>query len=83
MAPRFAVLGALLILAAGCSDEKRNLKSNDLTTSPSTPRLTMKNLPADASTICIANVRKRDEILLKNAAADHEALDSAIEDVCQ
>jgi hypothetical protein len=83
MNPRFAVFGVLLILAAACSDEKKSAQTNSLTTSPNAPRLTMKNLPANASTVCIANIRKRDEVLLKNASADHSALDAAIEDVCQ
>jgi len=82
MNSRFVVLGATLALAVACSDEKPSQRSTDLT-SPKAPRLTLKNLPANASTICIANVRKRDEVLLKNAAANHDALDAAIDDVCQ
>jgi hypothetical protein len=83
MKPRFALLGALLILAAACTDDKRNRQSNAFTTSPKAPLLTMRNVPTNASTICIANVRKRDEVLAKNPAANHAALDAAIEDVCQ
>jgi hypothetical protein len=82
MNPRLAVLGVLLVLAAGCTDDKHNRLSNGLT-SPKAPRLSMKNLPPNASTVCIANIRKRDQVLLKNAAAKHDALDAAIEDVCQ
>ena len=83
MTARFVFLGALLVLAGACSDEKRDQQRNGLTTSPNAPRLSMKNLPPNASTICIANIRKRDEILLKNAAANHDALDAAIADVCE
>jgi hypothetical protein len=83
MNSRFVVFGALLVLAAACTDERRNRQSNGFTTSPKAPLLTMKNLPANASTICIANVRKRDQVLAKNPAANHAALDAAIEDVCQ
>jgi len=83
MNARFAALGVLIILAAACSDDKRNQPAAGLTTSPSAPRLTMKNLPSSASTICVANVRKRDDVLSKNPTADHDALDAAIDDVCQ
>ena len=84
MNPRFVVLGALLVLAAACTDDKKNRQArSSLITGPSKPALTLRNLPASSSTICVATVRKRDQLLAKNASAPHAALDATIDDVCQ
>jgi hypothetical protein len=83
MKPRFVVLGALLVLAAACTDDKKNRQHSSLITGPAKPTLTLRNLPANASTICVATVRKRDQLLAKNASAPHAALDATIDDVCQ
>jgi hypothetical protein len=50
--------------------------------------LTIRNLPSDAPTICVANVRKRDRLLAiaRPTAAntrDISALDNVIDDVCR
>ena len=83
MKPRFVVLSALLVLAAACTDDKKNRQRSSLITGPSKPTLTLRNLPAGASTICVATVRKRDQLLAKNSLAPHAALDATIDDVCQ
>ena len=84
MKPRFVVLGALLVLAAACTDDKKSrLQRSSLITGPSKPTLTLRNLPTGASTICVATVRKRDQLLAKNPTAPHAALDATIDDVCQ
>jgi hypothetical protein len=83
MKPRFVALGALLLLAAACTDDKKNRQRSSLITGPSKPALSLRNLPANASTICVASVRKRDQLLAKNPAAPHAALDATIDDVCQ
>ena len=83
MKPRFLALGALLVLAAACTDDKKNRQRPGLITGPSKPTLTLRNLPPSSSTICVATVRKRDQLLAKNASAPHAALDATIDDVCQ
>ena len=84
MKPRFVVLGALLVLAAACTDDKKNRQQrSSLLTGPSKPVLSLRNLPAGSSTICVASVRKRDQLLAKNPTALHAALDATIDDICQ
>jgi len=83
MKPRFVVLGALLVLAAACTDDKKNRQRSSLITGPSKPTLTLRNLPANSSTICVATVRRRDQLLAKNSSAPHAALDATIDDVCE
>jgi hypothetical protein len=83
MKPRLLALGALLVLAAACTDDKKNRQRSSLITGPSKPALTLRNLPANASTVCVATVRKRDQLLAKNASAPHAALDATIDDICQ
>jgi len=84
MKPRFVVLGALLVLAAACTDDKKNRQQrSSLITGPSKPMLTLRNLPVGSSTICVATVRKRDQLLAKSITAPHAALDATIDDVCQ
>ena len=84
MTSRFLLLGSLLVLAAACTDDKKhNQRSSGLITGPSKPTLTLRNLPAGSSTICVASVRKRDQLLAKNSSAPHAALDATIDDVCQ
>jgi len=82
--PLVAAIG-FLSLAAACKDE-RPMKSA-LITAPSKPALTMSTLPSDASTVCVASVRKRDQLLAKPhstpGAANLAALDAVIDDVCQ
>ena len=83
MNPRLVVLGALLMLAAACTDETKNRQRSSLMTGPSKPALTLRNLPPGSSTICVATVRKRDPLRAQNAAAPHAALDATIDDVCE
>jgi hypothetical protein len=74
-----------LICLAACTDDHPT-KSSSLITAPSKPALTMSNLPSDASTICVASVRKRDALLAKPGIApvtDVSALNAVIDDVCQ
>jgi hypothetical protein len=81
MNARLLAFGALLVLASACTDEKR--KPVGLITGPSRPSLTLRNLPANSSTICVATVRKRDQLLAKHPSANHASLDATIDDVCQ
>lgn len=80
-----AGLAALFCLASACRDD-RPLKSS-LVTAPPQPAITMRNLPKTASTICVANVRQRDQLLAKAQTVATSrtvaALDAVIEDVCQ
>ena len=82
MKARLSVVGALLVLATACTDE-RPARHSSLVTAPGGPALTLKTLPANASTVCVASVRKRDQLLAKTPTASHAALDAAIEDICQ
>jgi hypothetical protein len=57
-------------------------------TAPERPALTMKTLPNDAPTICVANVRHRDRLLsithpTPANARDLSALNAVIDDVCR
>ena len=83
---RLAFAAATLCLATACKDERP--VSSTLTTAPQRPALTLRNLPADAPTICVANVRQRDRLLAiahRTAAItrDITALDDVIDDVCR
>jgi len=83
---RLAAAGVTVCLAAACRDD-RPIQAL-LTTAPPAPRLTIRNLPSDAPTICVANVRKRDRLLAiaRPTAAntrDISALDAVIDDVCR
>jgi hypothetical protein len=84
---RYPLVGvaAMMCLAAACSNDKP-MKSA-LVTAPPRPALTMSTLPHDASTICVASVRRRDQLLAKpqasTTATSRAALDAVIDDVCQ
>jgi hypothetical protein len=85
MRSKLAAGVGLLCLAAACTDDHAT-KSSSLVTAPSKPALTMSTLPNDASTVCVASVRQRDQLLAKPAAAsatDVSALNAVIDDVCQ
>ena len=79
-----ASTAAMLLLAAGCRDDQRQTTS--FVTAPPQPALTMRTLPKTASTICVANVRQRDQLLAKpqTAATSRSviALGAVIDDVC-
>jgi hypothetical protein len=83
---RFAIAStaAVLCLATGCRDDNR--QSPLLVTAAPQPTLTMRTLPTGASTICIANVRQRDQLLAQpqTAATSRQvtALGAVIDDVC-
>lgn len=83
---RFAIvsMAAMLLLVAGCQDDHR--QNTLLVTAPPPPPLTMRTLPSDASTICMANVRQRDQLSAKpqTAATSRKiiALGVVIDDVC-
>lgn len=83
MKSRLVALGGLLVLAASCTDDKPNRRWSTAITGPSKPALTLRNLPANSSTICVATVRKRDQLLAKKPTANHASLDATIDDVCQ
>lgn len=82
---RFAIAStaAVLCLAAGCRDQRQNPL---LDTAPPQPALTMRTLPRNASTICVANVRQRDQLLSQSQTAATTrtiaALGAVIDDVC-
>jgi len=83
---RFAIgaVAAMLCLAAACRDDHR--QNPLLATAPPQPALTLRTLPRNASTICVANVRQRDQLLAKpqTAATSRKiiALGAVIDDVC-
>ena len=82
---QLAAAAGLICLATACTDDHPATKSSSLT-APSKPALTMSNLPSDASTVCVATVRQRDQVIAKPAAggaADLDALNAVIDDVCQ
>jgi hypothetical protein len=82
---QLAAAVGLICLATACTDDHPN-KSSSLVTAPSKPALTMSNLPGDASTVCVASVRQRDQFLAKPGtagAANLDALNAVIDDVCQ
>jgi hypothetical protein len=83
---RVAIAGlAAMLCVAGCRNDQP-LRSG-LVTEPPLPSLTMRTLPKDASTICVASVRQRDALIAKpktkTAAQDRLALDVLIDDVCR
>ena len=83
---RYSVAGiaVMLCLAAACTDERPSKSA--LVTAPPRPALTMKTLPSDASTVCAASVRQRDQLLAKPQSAKSTSLaslDAVIDDVCQ
>ena len=82
---RFAIAcTAMLCLATGCRDDNR--QSSVFVTDTPRPSLTMRTLPQSASTICVANVRQRDQLLAQpqTAAMSRQviALGAVIDDVC-
>lgn len=85
MRPAIAGAAAILCLVAACRDDHRLNPAS--VTAPPQPALTMRTLPKGASTICIANVRQRDQLLAKpqTAASSRKiiALGAVIDDVCQ
>ena len=79
----FAVVA--IVTVAACQDDQQ--KSTQLATAPQKPALTLKSLPNNAPTICVASVGRRDRLLAINkptAAASREltALNAVIDDVC-
>ena len=75
---------SIVLAAAACTD---NPADRALTTAPGKPRLSMSTISSDASTICVANVRARDQLLaqpLAEGASSSKigALDAVIEDTC-
>ena len=83
---RFAIASAaaVLCLATGCRDDQR--QNTLLDTAPAQPALTMRTLPQNASTICVANVRQRDQLLSQPQTTattrSITALGAVIDDVC-
>jgi len=81
--PPLAVIA--LVVAAGCA-ERPNEKST--TTAPPRSRLTVGTLPANASTVCVAAVKERDQLLAggnDGATPQQErvkALDAVVDDTC-
>jgi len=83
---RLVVAAAAVCLVTACRDDRP--AGTALTTAPQAPRLTSRNLPSDAPTICVASVRKRDRLLaIAHPTAantrDISALDDVIDDVCR
>jgi len=77
---------ALFVIATACTDEKVVEKS--AMTSPTRPRLTMSSLPSGASTVCVAAVKERDQLLSPagqssgSATTRILALDALVDDTC-
>jgi hypothetical protein len=83
---RLAFAFALLITAAACQDDKT--RSSAIATAPGAARLTVRTLPSDAPTICVANVRQRDKLLAISkpttaTTRQINALNDVIDDVCK
>jgi hypothetical protein len=83
---RVAIAGIAFYAAAACRDERPI--QDLLTTAPRAPRLTLKSLPGDAPTVCVASVRQRVRLLaIAHPTAantrDISALDNVIDDVCR
>ena len=86
LAVRLTFAVATLCSAAACKDDRP--RRTVLPTAPDRPALTSRNLPSDAPTICVANVKHRDKLLAithPTAANTRQisALDAVIEDVCK
>ena len=81
--PAKAVLVALVVTAAACTDKPVEKAAN--LTSPGRARLTMSSLPPDASTVCVAAVKQRDGLLASSDPKPEgrlDALDALVEDTC-
>jgi hypothetical protein len=83
---RLSIAVITLCFAVACKDD-RPARSHSLT-APERPGLTLKTLPKDAPTICVASVGHRDRLLaIKNPTAatarDLNSLNAVIDDVCQ
>ena len=82
---RVVIVAVAAILCGACRDD-HPLNSATITAPPQ-PALTMRTLPKDASTICVANVRQRDQLLTKpqTDATSRKviALGAVIDDVCR
>lgn len=83
---RLTVAFALLVTAAACQDDKT--RPSAMATAPAAARLTVRTLPSDAPTICVANVRQRDKLLAVShpttaTTRQINALNDVIDDVCK
>ena len=75
---------AVVAASVSCTDkqtEKTNL------TSPTHSRLSVATLPAGASTVCVAAVKERDQLVASSASAAMkqsrmDALDALVDDTC-
>jgi hypothetical protein len=82
--PALLVCVVLLSLAA-CTDKHVDRTSM---TAPNGTRLTMASLPSNASTVCAAAVKERDQLLAPSTKASEsvqtriDALDALVEDTC-
>jgi hypothetical protein len=79
-------LVCLSVALVSCSDTPERAAA---TTAPGRPRLTVANLPANASTVCVSAVKQRDQLTeaLKTLSGETRvqklaALDALIEDAC-
>jgi hypothetical protein len=80
------VLTGLILSIGACSDDRPIEKAS--MTSPTRPRLTLSSLPSSASTVCVAAVKERDQLLASSAQSAEsrqvriDALDALVEDTC-
>ena len=80
------VVAALVLSVAACNDDRPVAKAS--VTSPTRPRLTLSSLPNTASTVCVAAVKERDQLLAPSAQTAEsrqlriDALDALVEDTC-
>jgi len=81
----FSVL-SIAFAAGACTDKVPGERTTSLT-APGKARLTMSNLPGDASTVCVSAVSQRDQLMASDVTGDAratklEALDALVQDTC-
>jgi hypothetical protein len=82
----FVSVVSIALAAMACSDKVPGEHTAG-PTAPGRARLTMSNLPSDASTVCVSAVSQRDQLLASDVTSDArqtklEALDALVQDTC-
>lgn len=77
---------SIALAAMACTDKIPGGRTAS-PTAPGRARLTMSNLPGDASTVCVSAVSQRDKLIASDVTGDTrqtklEALDALVEDTC-
>jgi hypothetical protein len=83
---RPALLACVVLMSLAACTDKHVDQAN--MTAPSHTRLTTASLPSDASTVCVAAVKERDQLLAPSTKTSEsvqtriDALDALVEDTC-